>query len=109
MWGAVYELTQEDLARLDKSEGFIQVGSLRNAYERRQCEVFPDGREDCPLTVFTYFAIREDNPPLPAWAYREQIIAGAKFWHLPVAYLESLEAIPVQADCGKSMEIGRKS
>lgn len=54
-----------------------------------------DGDERQPVTAQTYFAEREDDPPLPGKAYKDLILSGARNWHLPANYVVELEAIQV--------------
>ena len=92
LWGAVYEIADVDIGKLDKSEGY-QPGREKNSYWRRECMVFLDGHEQGPITVWTYFADPQTNPPLPNQAYKDLILAGARYWHLPDEYIEELERI----------------
>lgn len=94
VWGVVYEVADMDLGGLDKSEGY-RPGRDKNAYERRECMVFMDGDGYKPLTVHTYFASPEENPPFPSHGYKNTIVAGARYWHLPDDYIALLEAIEV--------------
>lgn len=94
VWGVVYQVSELDLEALDEAEGF-RPGRASNSYWRRECVVYLGGDEGRPLTVQTYFAEREPNPPLPSQAYKALILRGARFWRLPDAYIRELEAIPV--------------
>ena len=96
VWGVVFEISDLDLGSLDKSEGYRPGRNTNNSYVRRECMVFLDGDDRRPLTVATYFAEREQNPPPPNQAYKDQILAGAKYWHLPAAYIGELERIEVR-------------
>lgn len=99
VWGVVYEIADVDVGRLDFCEGY-SPGRGENAYWRRECLVFKDGNPREPLTVWTYFAAKEPNPPLPSSKYKEQIIRGARFWHLPEEYIRELEQIKVSVNPG---------
>lgn len=92
VWGVVYEVDEGDIVRLDQAEGFVP-GSLDNAYTREECQVYIDGNEKKPVNVSIYFAVKQDNPPLPNWKYKQLIVEGAKFWHLPSEYIKTLEQI----------------
>jgi gamma-glutamylcyclotransferase (GGCT)/AIG2-like uncharacterized protein YtfP len=94
LWGVVYEIDDRDLPRLDDCEGY-EPGRSRNAYCRRECVVSLDGDEKRPLTVLAYFADRQANPPLPNAEYKELILSGARYWHLPEDYIGELEQIEV--------------
>ena len=96
VWGVVYELSDEDVGRLDKCEGYCGEGHS-NAYERKDCD-----KQGIPVLtgkghqlkgVFTYIANRQRDF-LPHKVYRDQIINGAKRWKLPREYVEKLESLP---------------
>lgn len=94
LWGVVYRISDLDVGKLDKFEGYWP-GREKNSYWRRECMVFLDGDEKRPLSVWTYFAEPEAQPPLPNKAYKEQILSGARYWHLPEEYIQLLEGIEV--------------
>ncbi len=85
VWGAVYELAEADLFRLDRFEG---------GYDRVMLQVERDdgGRE----RVVSY-AVREKRSFRPTAAYLRQLLEGAERWRLPEGYLEQLRRIPVSA------------
>ncbi len=94
MWGVVYEIADLDLGNLDVSEGY-RPGRDKNSYYRRECLVFLDGEEQRPVTVSAYFANSQPNPPLPNASYKNLILAGGRYWHLPEEYIRELEKIEV--------------
>ena len=95
VWGVVYEITEREVEFLDKSEGY-RPGRETNSYIRKECQVAMEGDDDSPMAVVSYFAHRENNPPLPNQEYKVQILGGARFWHLPEEYIiNTLEAIEV--------------
>jgi gamma-glutamylcyclotransferase (GGCT)/AIG2-like uncharacterized protein YtfP len=94
VWGVVYEIADLDLGKLDVSEGF-RPGRDKNSYYRRECLVFLDGEEQRPVTVSAYFADPQPNPPLPNAAYKNLIVTGGRYWHLPDEYIRELERIEV--------------
>lgn len=95
VWGVVYELADQDIVQLDRSEGF-RVGRDRNSYERRECTVFLENGDEAATRVEAYFGVPEANPPLPPnVAYRQLLVGGATHWRLPAAYLSELRAIRV--------------
>jgi gamma-glutamylcyclotransferase (GGCT)/AIG2-like uncharacterized protein YtfP len=94
VWGVVYEIDDIDVGRLDRSEGF-QPGRETNSYTRRECIVFRDGDDKQPLTVSTYFADPQPNPPLPNHEYKNLILSGARHWSLPAHYIADLEKVMV--------------
>lgn len=96
IWGAVYEIDDRDIGSLDLSEGY-QPGRGKNSYQREQRHVYLDDDLETPLSVEVYFAIPEPDPPLPDQEYKDLILAGARFWHLPEDYIRDvIERIEVQ-------------
>jgi gamma-glutamylcyclotransferase (GGCT)/AIG2-like uncharacterized protein YtfP len=94
VWGVVYEIDDLDVGKLDAAEGF-RPGRDKNSYYRRECLVFLDGDSQRPLTVSTYFGDPQPNPPLPNAAYKNLILTGARYWHLPEEHIRELEQIEV--------------
>ena len=92
LWGTVFEMSDDDLAALDKSEG-CQAGRDKNSYWRRECEVYRGGVDQPPISVATYFADRQPDPPLPNRAYTGLILSGARRWNLPKLYTDQLGRI----------------
>jgi adenylate kinase family enzyme/gamma-glutamylcyclotransferase (GGCT)/AIG2-like uncharacterized protein YtfP len=84
VWGVVWEVCGEDLARLDAVEG--------PGYERVAVEVTAGDRK---LDAFTYVA-RESHVQAglePAAWYRAMVVAGAREHGLPASWIRSLEGI----------------
>ncbi|GAB4149715.1 MAG: gamma-glutamylcyclotransferase [Planctomycetota bacterium] len=94
VWGGVFEIEDGDLEELDRREGY-RPGRGANSYWRREREVLLGGDENRPLAVWTYFAEREENPPRPSQAYKDQILAGARQCRLPEDHIRGLERIEV--------------
>lgn len=95
VWGVVYNITETDRAILDSKEGYKPTrAENQNAYNRRPVTVFPNG-EGMPITVETYFAVPQENPPLPNQTYKDLIVNGAKHWQLPADYIAELETIEI--------------
>jgi len=90
----VYQIEERDIYRLDQAEGF-DPWQKQNAYLREERQVYIDGNEQMPLTVSIYFAEKQTNPPLPSAEYKQLIVTGAKYWHLPQEYINALEQIEV--------------
>ena len=89
VWGVVFGLTIEDLARLDRSEG-VSAG----AYRRARLPI-AWGR-DLKQEVWTYLAIPQDEPPkryIPHEDYLAQYIRGAESFKLPAEYIDKLRRI----------------
>lgn len=95
VWGAIYEIPEAEVRALDASEGY-QPDREKNSYWRRECVVLEDGTAGKARKVQTYFATPERNPPLPNQEYKDCILAGARRWSLPHAYIADLERIEVQ-------------
>jgi gamma-glutamylcyclotransferase (GGCT)/AIG2-like uncharacterized protein YtfP len=96
VWGVVYQIEELEMGKLDKHEGYNPSRKLdRNSYVRAEFRVLRGGDEKEPLTVFTYVANPECGEHKPNKNYKETILKGAKFWHLPDDYVCQLEAIEV--------------
>jgi len=94
LWGVVYRITDDEVGKLDKSEGY-RPGRRKNSYWRRECRVLQGGDKHRPLTVSTYFADPQPDPPRPNQLYKDLILSGARHWHLPDDYILELERIEV--------------
>ena len=94
VWGAVFEIDDADVGRLDDAEGY-RPGRATNSYWRKECHVFINGDSKQPMTVVTYFGDPQDNPPPPNSKYKNQLLSGARRWQLPVVYIKQLESIVV--------------
>lgn len=90
VWGVLYHITQGDLARLDRSEGYRGPGKS-NSYERKAIMVNCGCCGTKQMSAHTYIAVREENPPPPNEKYLRLIIDGARHWKLPEAYIKELE------------------
>jgi len=98
VWGVVYDIDELDVGNLDKNEGF-QPGSKKNSYQREKRHVFLDGHREKPLTLAIYFATPEPGSHLPSQKYKDLILSGANYWHLPENYIRDiLEPIQVQEE-----------
>jgi gamma-glutamylcyclotransferase (GGCT)/AIG2-like uncharacterized protein YtfP len=86
VWGTVYEVSEADLAILDRFE---------DGYRREILPVcaFANGKQ--PLNALVYIAEIENDVPRPSAEYKRLILDGAKHWDLPAAYLSMLEKIQV--------------
>jgi hypothetical protein len=92
VWGVVYEVTEYDLAVLDIKEGYRPSRSVEdNSYNRRTGKVFQNNDET------NYFAVPQENPPLPNQEYKDLILNGARHWELPADYITELEKIQVSS------------
>jgi hypothetical protein len=96
VWGAVYRLTEDDIARLDRSEGHIRARDpAANAYNKRDVAVLRDGVCDDIIRAFTYIAVPMPGRHIPSAGYREALIRGAREHGLPPDYLAALEEIEI--------------
>ncbi len=93
VWGVVYDISEEDLMKLDQCEGYYGVGE-DNAYDRELVSVLANGDEARGLEAFSYFVAKrsgEEHPP--SAGYMRQIISGAERWGLPEEYIDFLKGI----------------
>jgi gamma-glutamylcyclotransferase len=94
VWGVVFEISDLEIALLDKEEGFRPGRNLNeNSYVREERHVLKEGDETQPLLVSVYFGIPQENPPLPNADYKSLLLNGADQWKLPKDYILKLEAI----------------
>jgi gamma-glutamylcyclotransferase len=90
VWGALYRITEQNLAALDAYEGFDPEGPAEpNAYVRRQVEV-TDGRGRTVRGVWCYFVRRPHDHVAPGAAYRAALLAGARERGLPADHLRRM-------------------
>ena len=89
LWGAVFDITENELKRIDKNEGY-EENRKNNSYERTKIIVIKsDGTK---IDVLTYRA----NPKgtfTPSQDYMDKLISGAKECNLPYNYIKELEKI----------------
>ena len=83
VWGALYELPEDELERLDAKE------AAGDAYRRRPVEVNQQGERRAAVT---YEVIdKEELEPAPAPAYAEALLRGAAERNLPPEWRSHLE------------------
>ena len=87
VWGVVYEIDDADLANLDRREG-VNSG----AYVRRNLQNL-QASNDLQIQASICYANPEENRPLPNAEYKALILNGARFWQLPLDYIDELERI----------------
>jgi gamma-glutamylcyclotransferase len=91
VWGALYQLTQADADRLDRTEG-VHVGF----YRRFDIEVrTPEGEA---LSAFTYRSEASRTERKPSSRYLGLLLAGARELGLPPEYIERLRSLPLAVD-----------
>jgi gamma-glutamylcyclotransferase (GGCT)/AIG2-like uncharacterized protein YtfP len=84
VWGALYEVPDEALERLDGKEG------AGFAYGRLEVEVLLDADE--PTAAIAYEVIEKEPEEVPATPeYAALLVAGARERGLPEAWIERLE------------------
>ena len=86
VWGAIWNVSHSDLARLDRYEGV--AGGL---YRRELTTVMA---QNLPFDVHLYIENYDDHG-MPRPDYLERIIAGARWFDLPQAWIDDLAALPV--------------
>ena len=94
VWGVVYELNEDDLASLDKKEGYGH-DPTKNDYNRESIKVSL-GRLDDSLDCWIYIAVKQEGIFRPNKEYLDAILAGAKENRIPEIYISSLNSIPLQ-------------
>lgn len=96
VWGVLYELTDEDLAALDRYEGWRAAGDRHNLYDRDKLTVelvrADDGSEPRRVRALAYLA-RPVHPAAPSRRYMDTLLRGARHHRLPPEYVERLEAV----------------
>ncbi|MEN6335595.1 MAG: gamma-glutamylcyclotransferase family protein [Phycisphaerales bacterium] len=94
IWGVVYEIPDTEMTMLDEHEGLRPGRECdKNAYNREERHVCRDGQEEKPLLVHVYFATPQSDPPRPNAKYKNLIVEGAEWWHLPSDYINQLKRI----------------
>lgn len=86
VWGAIWNVSDSDLASLDRYEGV--AGGL---YRRALATVMTQNQ---PVEVHVYIE-NYDDYGVPRPEYLERIIAGARWFDLPQAWIEGLSAAKV--------------
>lgn len=86
VWGSVFELTPEDLNRLDVYEG------APKAYARKRVSVV--GPTGLITEVWCYFVTTKGPECVPSYRYWKAIVDGAHEAGLPADYVEHLNALP---------------
>ena len=93
VWGIVYQLSESDVAALDRYEGFHTPGDPHNAYEREGVYIDlkrpDDGSFPRRVRALLYVAVPA-NPTPPSKRYLEGILRGARHHRLPDDYIAAL-------------------
>lgn len=91
VWGALYEISAESMARLDEREGFsTKRDRARNAQNRVTVKV--ECSDERSLDAETYIATPSDDPGLPSPHYIGYLVAAAAECGLPKSQLMKLAA-----------------
>jgi cation transport regulator ChaC len=90
LWGALFEVTESDLDKLDIKEG---AKSVPKSYERKQVAVYDESGNE--YNALTYEAVVEGKY-LPSRAYMQKIISGAEECKLPKEYIQHLKNIKMR-------------
>jgi gamma-glutamylcyclotransferase (GGCT)/AIG2-like uncharacterized protein YtfP len=101
VWGVVYDLTGDDLAALDRFEGFRGPGNQHNLYDRVTMTVDLERPDDgsIPRRVrCEIYVARPSNPSPPSRRYLDAILKGARHHRLGEEYIASLAAIPARVE-----------
>jgi gamma-glutamylcyclotransferase (GGCT)/AIG2-like uncharacterized protein YtfP len=97
VWGVVYEINELDIGALDKCEGFKpQRKPEENAYYRAEFHVYDEDDTEKPLLASVYIVQKKEGSRRPDSEYKDLIVNGAKFWHLPDKYVQELEKIEIE-------------
>jgi len=93
LWGALYEVPEDDLPVLHYHEGYDAYGPAEgNRHDFREVTVLRLGGSE-PVQAMTYAAIPDGTGELPSRAYIDTIIDGARYHRLPRTWLVVLQAI----------------
>ena len=91
IWGVVYQLTEKDSRRLDRSEGVPQ-----GVYSRIPVEV--SCTDQSTLTAFTYESTIREAGRRASPRYMGLLLKGAQEHGLPGEYLHYLRVLPLAQD-----------
>lgn len=100
VWGALFEIGDQDIPALDRLEGY-RAGRKSNAYERIAVTVLKDGDLSGATSAQTYVVCERIEPnPLPHRDYLARIISGAEWIKAPAGYIAELRKIEVKKGDG---------
>lgn len=96
VWGALFEIADQDIPALDKMEGY-RPGRATNAYKRIAVTVLKDGDPAGETSAQTYVVCEPVEPNLhPHPDYLARIISGAEWIKAPAEYIAELGKIDVK-------------
>lgn len=91
VWGALYEIEDKDLKRLDEREGY-RAKRERDKNPRNRVTVKVETSDERTVTAETYIAVPSENPGLPSPHYIGYLVASAAECGLPKSHLVKLAA-----------------
>jgi gliotoxin/aspirochlorine biosynthesis gamma-glutamylcyclotransferase len=91
--GVLYEITDEDLAHVDLTEGVL-IGN----YERVEVTVSALGGQALEVVAATLVSDKRNPELLPSDRYMQCLISGAEEHGLPAEYVAQLRAIPCRPE-----------
>jgi gamma-glutamylcyclotransferase (GGCT)/AIG2-like uncharacterized protein YtfP len=91
VWGALYEIDDPDLKRLDEREGF-RPKRERDKNPRYRVTVRVETSDERTVNAETYIAVPSENPGLPSPHYIGYLVASAAECGLPKSHLVKLAA-----------------
>lgn len=93
VWGEIYTMSEKDLRKLDKSEGYNSVRNQEiNAYIRFRVTVHIDDNPDNACEVWTYqVQTRDSDTAPPSEKYYNLIVSSARHWGFPEEYVDQLK------------------
>lgn len=102
IWGVIYELPEDGLAKLDEIEG--------DGYQRRTLAVYKKHQR---LEVQSFIASRTDDNLLPFAWYVQHVLSGAMENNLPQRQIDFIAAVKAVADpdmlrAEKEMQLHRR-
>jgi gamma-glutamylcyclotransferase (GGCT)/AIG2-like uncharacterized protein YtfP len=93
VWGALYEVPEDDLPVLDHVFEFAPDGpSHLNAYIRKTVSLQRPGGMP-PIEASVYIAAAHENSAPPTDKYMMAVLDGARYHGLPKAYVGALQAV----------------
>ena len=96
VWGLVFELSDTDLERLDRYEGYHK--DWTNLYERWKAVIDTHNGQICDVWVYTVVEKQKFVKPTPE--YLQIIKDAAVKWNFPKAYLTLAYLDALYEDCG---------
>ena len=99
VWGLVFELSDTDLERLDRYEGYHK--DCTSLYERWKAVIdTPNGQVS---DVWVYTVVEKQQFVKPTLEYLQIIKNAAKKWNFPKAYLTLAYLDALYEDCGEEI------